>query len=109
MGTIVYSKKELNQAIKNGETSIVVRGKLARKIQLLGRVNKAKVTNLSKDMSVYRTASLLTGLPVSVAITVVITLGVVAIIAILKNYRIVIKKKDVEIVLEKEVDKELKK
>ena len=109
METIVYSKKDLNKAIKSGEKSIVVRGKLARKIQLLGKVNKSKVTNLSEDMSVYRTAGLLVGLPVSVAITVVITLGVVAIIAILKNYRIVIKKKDVEIVLEKEVDKEIKK
>lgn len=108
METTVYNKKDLKKAINSGEKSIVVKGKLAKKVELLDKINKNKETNLSEDISVKRTEGLLVGLPVSVAITVVITLGVVASIAILKNYRIIIKKKDIEIVLEKEEVKEKK-
>lgn len=62
---------------------------------------KSECSNLSSAMSVGMLSGALVGLPVAFAITLIITIGVVAVVAILKNYRIVVRKSDEEIILEK--------
>lgn len=92
---IVNKKQELKDALKNKEETILIRGKLARKISKLEKFKKTEkcdelCENLSKVRAVATISSL--GVPVVVAITLIITLGVVSIVAILKNYTIKVKK-----------------
>ena len=98
---IVYTKGELKEAIQRGDKHIIVKGKLAKKIQPFSKVKKSQVSNLSSSMSANMVAGVLVDVPTVVAITLIITIGVVTIVAILKNYRIIIRKPDEEIILEK--------
>ncbi|GKU29305.1 hypothetical protein [Clostridium folliculivorans] len=100
MVVTVTSKDELKTALKNKENTIVVKGKLAKKIKPLSILKKSnKKINIDKSASTAVAAGALVGIPIAVAITLIVTLGIVAIVAILNDYRMVVRND--EIVLER--------
>lgn len=105
MAVVVTTKSQLEDALKNKESSIIVRGKLAKKIFPLSIFKHKHVPmNLSTNMGFAEASgalSSLVGIPVVVAITLIVTIGLVAIIAILRDYRIVHRKGDSETILER--------
>lgn len=104
MNLEVKTKEELNSALQNKENIIIVKGKLAKKLKPLGIIKKSnKKIDINEKMSSNMAVGSLTGIAgisVAVAITLIITIGVVSIVAILKNYNVVIK--DDEIRLERD-------
>ena len=105
MGVQVTTKEELKYALQNKENIIIVKGKLVKKIKPLLIFKKSnKKVNLDEKMSMNMAVGCLTGLAgisVVVAITLILTIGIVAIISILNNYRMVIKDDEIEIILER--------
>jgi hypothetical protein len=103
MNIAVTTKEELKSALQNKENTIVVKGKLAKKIKPLAIIKKSnKEVNINENMSksmVMGSLTVVAGISVTVAITLIVTIGIVAIVAILNNYRMVIK--DDEIILER--------
>lgn len=100
---IVTTKVKLKKALQNKENTIVVKGKLAKRIKPLSLLKKSnKKINIDENMSTNAAAGFLSGIAgisVAVAITLIITVGIVAIVAILNDYKMVIK--DSEITLER--------
>ena len=99
----VTTKEELKTALQNKENTIIVKGKLAKKIKPLSLLKKSnKKLNIDENMSTTAAAGFLStiaGISVAVAITLIVTIGIVAIVAILNNYRMVVKND--EIILER--------
>lgn len=101
---VINNKNELLSALNIGENIIVVRGDLANEIKYLTTIkNTEYINDLSKDMPRSRAVGVLTlsGLSTAVAITSIVTIGIVSIVAILKNYTIRVKQGENEIVLER--------
>lgn len=101
---VVKKKSELLDAIKNKEAVIVVQGELAKDVKYLTVIKKSHhANNLSENMSRSGAVGVLTlsGLSTAVAITLIVTVGLVAIVAILKDYTIKVKQGDDELVLER--------
>ncbi|MEG0774383.1 hypothetical protein [Clostridium sp.] len=103
MVVTVTTKEELKTALKNKENTILVKGKLAKKIKPLSLLKKSdKKINIDENMSTTAAAgfmSTIAGISVAVAITLIITVGIVGIVAMLNDYKMVIK--DNEITLER--------
>lgn len=99
----VTTKEELKTALQNNENIIIVKGKLAKKIKPLSLLKKSnKKLNIDESMSTTAAAGFLSGIAgisVAVAITLIVTIDIVAIVAILTNYRMVVKND--EIILER--------
>lgn len=106
----VYDKKSLKRAVTKKEDIIVVKGKLARKLRPLAKIKGAAVVNNNSTKGVRMDASINTAaagalisstyvIPVSVSIILIITVGLVAIIAIFNDYNMRISNE--EIILEK--------
>lgn len=99
MPVVAESKNELKKAIKNKERKIIVRGKLAKKIMYLRHVPNKEIDS---DMSETQLQSVLAGVMTpAVSITLILMLGVVAITAILRGYKINVKTRIGEVILEK--------
>lgn len=103
MNIVVSSKEELKKALQDKENTITVNGKLAKKIRPLALLKKSnKKTNIDENMSTTAAAVVLSGIAgisVAVAITLIVTIGIVAIVAILNDYRMGIS--DEKIILER--------
>lgn len=93
---VVKSKKELKRALKIKEKNIVVKGKFAKKVYLLSKFKGEDCSGFCENMSNKRTMVTMgaIGIPTIVAVTLIITVGAVAIVAILKDYSIKVKKGD---------------
>lgn len=93
----------MKTALQNKENTIIVKGKLAKKIKPLAFLKKTnKKININENISTTSAAGFLigiAGISVAVAITLIVTISIVAIVAILNNYKMV--KRDDEIILEK--------
>lgn len=101
---IVKTKDELKDAVLKREHILVTDKKLAKLLSSLIHVKKDRsyIEDLLYVKSDFLAASMISSLgaiPISVAITLIVTIGLVTIIAILRNYRI-IRRKDGDIVLE---------
>ena len=101
---IVKTKDELKDAVLKREHILVTDKKLAKLFSSLIHVKKDRsyIEDLLYVKSDFLAASMISSLgaiPISVAITLIVTIGLVTIIAILRNYRI-IRRKDGDIVLE---------
>lgn len=92
---IVNEKQALKNAIRDEEDEIIVNGKLAKRLSILENLKKNKnCDEINEDIGKFRVVATMSslGMPVIVAITLIITVGVVSIVAILKNYSIKVKK-----------------
>lgn len=87
---VVDNKEDLKTALSNRKQTIVVKGKLAKRLRPLSKIKKAPA-NLNPNISPATGALMIAPLaeiPVAVAITLIITIGVVSIVAILKDYSV---------------------
>lgn len=104
---VVKTKEELKTALQNKESTIIVKGKLAKKIKPLALIKKSKdKINLNENMKANAAAGILTeigGISAAVAIVLIVTIGIVAIVAILNDYKMVVM--DDEITLERNSEK----
>lgn len=91
----VRTKEELNNALQNKCDVIIAKGGFAKKLKPLTIIKKSnKKLDINEKMSSSALAGSLTGIAgisVAVAITLIITIGIVSTIAILKDYNIEIR------------------
>ena len=88
---------------KRREKKKIEKGLETEKIKTLSKVKKTSDTSkLSYNMTQGALASVLVGIPTVVAITLIITVGIVAVVAILKDYTIKYKSGDDEVILQRE-------
>lgn len=86
---LVTDKTGLKEAVKNLEQEIIVTGKFAKMLKPFTYKRKKSVNINPTDthyMAAGAIASSFVGLSVSVALTLIITLGIVTIIAIFRDY-----------------------
>lgn len=99
---VVNNKEQLKKALDSKAEYIIVRGKLAKKLKPLSKVKKSKDTEkLSESMYQAALITYLGVLPVKVAITLIVTVGVATIVALLKDYNIKYKIGEEEFVFER--------
>ncbi|MBK5241939.1 hypothetical protein [Clostridium sp.] len=104
MSVMVKTAKELKEVLNNKEERIIIKGRLAKKIKPLSIIKMSnKNIGLKETMRKNMVAGSLTlaGMAASVAIALIVTIGVVSIVVILNDYRIVYKNGDDEIILER--------
>ncbi|WDU78839.1 hypothetical protein [Lysinibacillus sp. G01H] len=97
----VSSKSELQEAIRKKEKNITVTGSLAKKLKPLAKTNKLNKSNNPTTQAALVGSLSLAGIGTAVAITLIVTVGLVVIIAILKDYNVTLKNGDQEVVLER--------
>ncbi|MGX8176300.1 hypothetical protein ACWS7L_02285 [Exiguobacterium artemiae] len=97
----VLTIKELKVALANKEPRIVIRGKLAKQLKPLTKLNKQSASNIPTSQGALVASFTLSGIGTAVAITLIVTIGIVSIVAMLKNYNMVLRSGDSELVLEK--------
>jgi len=87
MPITVSSLKELKAAVRRREREFIATGRAAFALKLIKRISPNRVT---PNMSVGAVTRLLAfaGLDIAVAITIVIVLGVVTIVALVKDYNV---------------------
>lgn len=101
MAKFVTTKEELKTAVADGETTIVIKGKLAKRLKPLVKVSGLKGKMIPMTQGAAVGALGLTGISTAVAITLIVTVGLVTMVAILKGYTIRYKNVDGdEIILE---------
>lgn len=98
---VVSSKSELQEAIRKKEKNITVTGPLAKKIKPLAKTNKLNKSNIPTTQVALVGSLSLAGIGTAVAITLIVTVGLVVVIAILKDYNVTLKNGDQEVVLER--------
>lgn len=90
---IVKTKEELKQVISRGEHIFVDNKDLSNKLKILTYVKYNStiidtISNSKSNLIAGATLASLAGVPVAVAITLISTLGIVCVVAILKDYKI---------------------
>lgn len=99
--TSVSTKNELQKAIRNKESKIIVTGSLAKKLKPFAKANTLNKGTIGTTQSAAVGALGLAGISTAVAITLIVTLGLVVVVAILKDYNVRLKNGDQEIILER--------
>ena len=89
----VKTKEELKQAVSRGEHIFVANKDLSKKLKPLTYVkcNYTTIDTISSSKSNAMAGAALAslaGVPVVVAITLIVTIGIVCVVAILKDYKI---------------------
>lgn len=92
---IIRDKEELKCAVLNKEHVLVKNCKIEKQLKYLAKVkrDKSQIYMLKNSTSCVASASILgglAGLAIPVAITLILTLGIVSIIAILSYYKITV-------------------
>ncbi len=91
---VVNSNEELKNAVGKRESILVKDKDLCRKIILLSQLQESKgvvkeILKLGASLLTTSKLSILSGLPIAVSITLIVTIGTVAIVAIIKDYTII--------------------
>jgi hypothetical protein len=104
MVTRVKTAEELKTALDKKKKKIVIEGDLVKKVKYLSYVKKSKKLELNTGMSTLFAGEALasfTGIAIPVAITLIVTFGVVGIVAMLCDYKMIIKDGENQIILER--------